>query len=155
MKNEKLTCSGESYSSVADWVKNQVKQEEIDKYLENGHDFIDDAKIKRLIAEKTDCSKERLRDILAKAHDINLMDDEDVAYLVNIKDPEMRQEVFKAAEEIKKRTHEKVNGCTCLLPALCATKPTPQTSAVKTSKSELITDFLFEIKLFSPIRVVL
>ena len=106
MKNEKLTCSGESYSSVADWVKNQVKQEEIDKYLENGHDFIDDAKIKRLIAEKTDCSKERLRDILAKAHDINLMDDEDVAYLVNIKDPEMRQEVFKAAEEIKNKVYD-------------------------------------------------
>ena len=34
------TCSGEKISSVSDWVKNQIKQEEIDKYLENNHDFM-------------------------------------------------------------------------------------------------------------------
>ena len=42
------TCSGEKISSVSDWVKNQIKQDEIDKYLENNHDFIDDAKIKQI-----------------------------------------------------------------------------------------------------------
>ena len=106
MKNEKFTCSGETYSSVADWVKNQIKQEEIDKYMYDGHDFIDDAHIKNLIAEKTDCTKERLHDILQKAFDVNLMDDEDVAYLVNIKDPEMRQEVFEAAKKIKNKVYD-------------------------------------------------
>ena len=75
MENPKNSCSGENLKSVSSWVKDQIKQEEIDKYMYDGHDFIDDAKIKRMIEEKTGCSKERLRDILAKAHDINLMDD--------------------------------------------------------------------------------
>lgn len=106
MENPKTSCSGENLKSVSSWVKDQIKQEEIDKYMYDGHDFIDDAKIKRMIEEKKDVSKERLRDILAKAHDINLMDDEDVAYLVNIKDPDMRVEVFKAAEEIKNKVYD-------------------------------------------------
>ena len=97
------TCSGEKISSVSDWVKNQIKQEEIDKYLENGHDFIDDAKIKQTLQDNQKVSKERIRGILEKAHEINLMDDADVAALVNVKDPDLRQEVFQAAEEIKKQ----------------------------------------------------
>ena len=97
------TCSGEKISSVSDWVKNQIKQEEIDKYLENNHDFIDDAKIKQTLQDNQKVSKERIRGILEKAHEINLMDDADVAALVNVTDPDLRQEVFQAAEEIKKQ----------------------------------------------------
>ena len=100
------TCSGEKISSVSDWVKNQIKQEEIDKYLENGHDFIDDAKIKQTLQDNQKVSKERIRGILEKAHEINLMDDADVAALVNVKDPDLRQEVFQAAEEIKKQVYD-------------------------------------------------
>ena len=53
------TCSGEKISSVSDWVKNQIKQEEIDKYLENNRDFIDDAKIKQTLQDNQKVSKER------------------------------------------------------------------------------------------------
>ena len=83
------TCSGEKISSVSDWVKNQIKQEEIDKYLENNHDFIDDAKIKQTLQDNQKVSKERIRGILEKAHEINLMDDADVAALVNVTDPDL------------------------------------------------------------------
>jgi 2-iminoacetate synthase len=100
------TCSGEKISSVSDWVKNQIKQEEIDKYLENNHDFIDDAKIKQTLQDNQKVSKERIRGILEKAHEINLMDDADVAALVNVTDPDLRQEVFQAAEEIKKQVYD-------------------------------------------------
>ena len=34
------------------------------------------------------------------------MDDADVAALVNVKDPDLRQEVFQAAEEIKKQVYD-------------------------------------------------
>lgn len=104
--NNDCTCSGEQISSTANWVKDQIKQNEIDKYMENGHDFIDDAKIKQTIANNASASKERIREILQKAHDINLMDDADVAALVNVKDPDIRQEVFKAAEEIKQKVYD-------------------------------------------------
>ena len=95
-------------NNVADWVKSQIKQDQIDRYLENGKDFIDDDYINRTLAENTEekLDKARLTDILQKAHDITLMDDADVAALCNIKDPELRALVFKAAEEIKQKVYD-------------------------------------------------
>ncbi len=95
-------------NNVADWVKSQIKQDEIDRYMEGGKDFIDDDYINRTLAENTaeKLDKTRLTDILQKAYDINLMDDADVAALCNIKDPELRALVFKAAEEIKQKVYD-------------------------------------------------
>src|SRR5574344_1255574 len=99
-------CSGESRQSVADWVKAQIKQDEIDKYKTNGYDFIDDDYINRTLEENRSAEKERIRGILNKAHEIHLMDDKDVAALCNITDPDLREEVFTAAEEIKKQVYD-------------------------------------------------
>ena len=53
MKNEStFSCSGEPVTTTAQWVKSQIKDEEIEKYLKDGKDFIDDEKIERLISEK-------------------------------------------------------------------------------------------------------
>lgn len=92
--------------SVADWVKAQIKQDEIDKYEKNGHDFIDDSYIKQTLRDNCTVEKERIRGILNKAHEIKLMDDKDVAALCNVTDPDLRQEVFTAAEEIKKQVYD-------------------------------------------------
>ena len=99
-------CSGESRESVAAWVKDQIKQDEIDRYMDNGHDFIDDDYINRTLDENRQTEKARIRGILDKAHEIRLMNDKDVATLCNITDPELRSEVFKAAEEIKKQVYD-------------------------------------------------
>lgn len=106
--NDTETCSGESRKSVADWVKNQINQDEIDRYMNGLHDFIDDDYIRHTLQENTaeKVEKQRIRGILEKAHEINLMDDSDVAALCNVTDPELRAEVFKAAEEIKKQVYD-------------------------------------------------
>lgn len=104
--SEGTCCSGESRESVAQWVKAQIKQDEIDKYEKDGHDFIDDSYINETLAQNRIVEKERIRGILNKAHEIRLMDDRDVAALLNITDPDMRQEVFTAAEEIKKQVYD-------------------------------------------------
>ncbi|MGP1587088.1 MAG: [FeFe] hydrogenase H-cluster radical SAM maturase HydG [Treponemataceae bacterium] len=106
MKSCKNSCSAQNEKTVVNWIKNQIKQEEIDKYLENGKDFIDDEKIKNLIAKNSEPSVFRVREILKKAHSIELLSDEDTAVLVNVKDPQLRLEVFKAAEEIKKQVYD-------------------------------------------------
>ena len=42
------TCSGENKTSVKDWVQAQIKEEENEKYLIDGKDFIDDEKMMKI-----------------------------------------------------------------------------------------------------------
>ncbi|ULQ58456.1 [FeFe] hydrogenase H-cluster radical SAM maturase HydG [Brucepastera parasyntrophica] len=98
--------TGTGTVSVKDWVKAQIKQDEITPYLENGRDFIDDEKIETSIRENAGAEAERIRAIIRKAYDIKLMDDADVAALVGVTDPGLRNEVFEAAKEIKKKVYD-------------------------------------------------
>ncbi len=74
--------------------------------MEGGQDFIYGSHIRRVLEENRTVEKERIRGILNKAHEIRLMSDSDVAALCNITDPDLRQEVFTAAEEIKKQVYD-------------------------------------------------
>ena len=67
------TCSGENKTSVKDWVQAQIKEEENEKYLIDGKDFIDDEKINNLLKANQNPSKEKIREILKKAFDIKLL----------------------------------------------------------------------------------
>ena len=95
------TCSGENKTSVKDWVQAQIKEEENEKYLIDGKDFIDDEKINNLLDANQNPSKEKIREILKKAFDIKLLSDEDTACLLNVTDPELKEEVFETAKQIK------------------------------------------------------
>ena len=74
--------------------------------MEGGRDFIDDAFIKRTLEQNQEPSKERVRGILEKAFEVRLMSDEDTAALCNVKDPDLRAEVFEAAARIKKQVYD-------------------------------------------------
>ncbi len=106
--------------SVADWQKNYIKQDEIDRYLIGGKDFIDDAAIERSIEANANATPERIRAIIKKAYDIKLMPSEDVAALVNVTDPALRDEVFKAAREIKTKVYD--NRVVTFAPLYCGSK---------------------------------
>ncbi|HPS44793.1 MAG TPA: [FeFe] hydrogenase H-cluster radical SAM maturase HydG, partial [Treponemataceae bacterium] len=106
--------------SIADWQKNLIKQDEIDRYLIDGKDFIDDDAIEADLAKNRGASPERVRAILKKAHDIKLMDASDVAALVTVTDPALRAEVFKAAEEIKTKVYD--NRIVTFAPLYCGSK---------------------------------
>lgn len=106
--------------SVADWQKNLIKQDEIDRYLENGKDFIDDDAIETELAKNRAASPERIRAIIKKAYDIKLLDGADVAALVNVTDPELKAEVFKAAKEIKTKVYD--NRVVTFAPLYCGSK---------------------------------
>ena len=67
------TCSGANKTSVKDWVQAQIKEEENEKYLIDGKDFIDDEKINNLLEANQNPSKEKIREILKKAFDIKLL----------------------------------------------------------------------------------
>ncbi|OJF76349.1 MAG: [FeFe] hydrogenase H-cluster radical SAM maturase HydG [Treponema sp. CETP13] len=105
---------------IKDWKNHLVKQDEIDRYLVNGKDFIDDDAIEAEIAANKVTTEEELHAILDKAKDINLMPSKDVAKLVNITDPKMRNEIYEAACQIKKQVYD--NRLVTFAPLYCGSK---------------------------------
>lgn len=103
-----------------DWKNHLVKQDEIDRYLIDGKDFIDDEAIEAEIAANKVTTQEELHAILAKAKKINLMPSKDVAKLVNITDPKMRQEIYETACQIKKQVYD--NRLVTFAPLYCGSK---------------------------------
>lgn len=106
--------------STSTWEKNLVKQNEIDRYLENGKDFIDDDAIEREIENGQGASAEEIRAIVKKAYEITLMDSSDVAKLLGVTDPELKEEIFTAAREIKNQVYD--NRVVTFAPLYCSSK---------------------------------
>ncbi|HHU35811.1 MAG TPA: [FeFe] hydrogenase H-cluster radical SAM maturase HydG, partial [Treponema sp.] len=96
----------EGKRSVKEWKDNLVKQDEIDRYLVNGKDFIDDDAIEAEIEKNKNPSPERIRKIIKKAYEIKLMDSADVAALMHVTDPDLKEEIFTAAREIKTQVYD-------------------------------------------------
>lgn len=106
--------------SVAEWQKELIKQDEIDRYLIGGKDFIDDDAIEAELAKNREATPERIRAIIKKSFDIKLMDASDVATLVNVTDPTLRSEVFEAAKKIKTKVYD--NRVVTFAPLYCGSK---------------------------------
>ena len=110
----------EGKRSVKEWKDNLVKQDEIDRYLVNGKDFIDDDAIEAEIEKNKNPSPERIRKIIKKAYEIKLMDSADVAALMHVTDPDLKEEIFTAAREIKTQVYD--NRVVTFAPLYCGSK---------------------------------
>lgn len=106
--------------SVGEWVKTVIRQDEIDRYLDKGADFIDDEAIESDLARGKEAQAEEIRAIIRKAYNIKLMDARDVAALVQVTDPAMKEEVFRAAREIKTKVYD--NRVVTFAPLYCGSK---------------------------------
>lgn len=88
------------------WAKQVIKQDEIDKYLINGKDFIDEGLIFDKLAKNQNPDKQYIRDIIQKSLDIKRLDPDETAALLNVKDEELWEEMFAAAAEVKKKIYD-------------------------------------------------
>lgn len=104
--------------TVKEFLAKTVKQEEIDKYLIDGKDFIDDEKIDSQIRENVKPDKSRVREILAKAKTIELLTPDETAALINVTDADMWHEIQDAAVEIKHKVYD--NRIVTFAPLYCA-----------------------------------
>ena len=50
-------------AAIVEWASNVIKQDEIDRYLVDGKDFVDDALIERLLADQTEPDPALVREI--------------------------------------------------------------------------------------------
>jgi len=92
--------------SVRGWVRDRIKPEQIEKYLHNGRDFIDESAIERALASNPGCDAQRVRDILAKSLAIETLTPDETACLLNVTDPELLTEMRQAAAAVKKKVYD-------------------------------------------------
>ncbi len=91
---------------MKEWIAQVVRQEEIDKYLVNGKDFVDEREIVRELEETRGPDVGMVRDILQKSLDIKLLTPRETAVLLNVEDPELLEEMKGVALEVKKRVYD-------------------------------------------------
>ncbi|MBP8912343.1 MAG: [FeFe] hydrogenase H-cluster radical SAM maturase HydG [Phycisphaerae bacterium] len=92
--------------SVRGWVRDRIKPEQIEKYLHNGRDFIDESAIEEALASNPGCDAQRVRDILAKSLAIETLTPDETACLLNVTDPELLTEMRQAAAAVKKKVYD-------------------------------------------------
>ncbi len=87
------------------WAKNVIKQDEVDKYLIDGKDFIDDKLINKQIEENKNPGKSRIKDILAKSYDLQTLAPEETAALLDVTDPEILSEMYETGLKVKQKVY--------------------------------------------------
>lgn len=90
---------------VKEWMENIVKEEEIEKYLENGRDFIDDTQIESLLAETKNPEPQKVRDIIDKSLSLARLEPEETATLLNVSNPELWEEMYQAGGVLKRKVY--------------------------------------------------
>ncbi|MBN1806850.1 MAG: [FeFe] hydrogenase H-cluster radical SAM maturase HydG [Sedimentisphaerales bacterium] len=88
------------------WIKQRIKSEQIEKYLENGKCFIDNTRIEQALAENKNSDPKRIRDILQKSLAIETLSPEETACLLHVKEPELLAEMQQVAAEVKTKVYD-------------------------------------------------
>ena len=92
--------------SAAQYVKSVVRQDQIDKYLKNGKDFIDDKLLKSEIANAKTPDAAQVRDIIAKSLSMQTLTTAETATLLKVDDPELLAEMGEAGLKAKKFVYD-------------------------------------------------
>jgi len=87
------------------WIDSQIKQDEIDRYLVNGKDFIDEELIARVLREQAAPSDTQIREIIAKSLEIERLEPFETAALLNCRSEELWSEMADAGLRIKQKVY--------------------------------------------------
>ncbi|MEI7750774.1 MAG: [FeFe] hydrogenase H-cluster radical SAM maturase HydG [Candidatus Omnitrophota bacterium] len=93
-------------SAETAWIAERIKQDQIDRYLEQGRDFIDDAAIWKKIEMAREPEASTVRAILSRSLAVETLTPEELATLIRVQDPEMLQKMEAAAFQIKKKVYD-------------------------------------------------
>lgn len=88
------------------WMDMVIKENEITRYMEDGRDFINDEEIWEKLIKNQKVELSRIREILQKSLSIETLLPDETAALLNVKDPEIWQEIFETAAKIKKKVYD-------------------------------------------------
>lgn len=105
-------------TNTLDWTKQVIKQDEIDRYLKDGKDFINDDLINEKILNQANPEKQYIKDIIKKSLSIERLTPDETAALINVKDEELWQEMFEAAGKVKRTVYD--NRIVTFAPLYCS-----------------------------------
>lgn len=100
------------------WIENVIKAEEYEKYMKNGKDFINDDEIWEKLEKNKSPDPKRIREIIQKAFDLELLPPDDTAALLSVEDPQLWSEIFDAAGKIKRKVYD--NRIVTFAPLYCS-----------------------------------
>lgn len=92
--------------NVKEWAQQVVKPAEIEKYLIDGKDFIDENLIFSNLEKHKNPDPQQVRDILKKSLGINLLSPEETAILLNVEDKELLEDMRATALEVKRKVYD-------------------------------------------------
>ncbi len=93
--------------SISDWMKSIIKEDETAQFMRGGKDFINDEEIEELLRKNRNVERQKIKDIIRKSLDIERLEPDETAALLNVNDEELWEEIFKAAGEIKTKVYDK------------------------------------------------
>ena len=102
------------------WKDTVIRQDEIDRYLIDGRDFIDDGLIESLMEGNANPDPGRIRGIIDKAMSISTLLPEETAALLQVRDAELWREMFEAAARIKTAVYD--NRVVTFAPLYCGNR---------------------------------
>lgn len=92
--------------SPMEWSKQVIKQDEIDKYLIDGKDFINEEEIMNKLKSNENPDKSYIRSIMDKALSIHTLTPDETAALINVKDEELWEELYEVSNKIKRKVYD-------------------------------------------------
>ena len=87
-------------------IDNQIKENEISKYLDKGNDFIKEQLIYDQLKNNQKFDKKQINDILEKSLSLQTLTTEEVAVLINVKDKDILLKMQEIALKIKKKVYD-------------------------------------------------
>jgi 2-iminoacetate synthase len=88
------------------WVKDRIKPEQVEKYLDRGRQFLDEAALEQALARNVNPDPQRVREILAKSLAIETLTPDETACLLHVEDPALLAEMRQAAAAVKTKVYD-------------------------------------------------
>lgn len=88
------------------WLEARIREDEIEKYLVDGKDFIPQDEIPQLLARHTNPDPKQVRDLLAKSLAIQSLSPAETAVLLNVNDPQLLAEMKATALKVKLKVYD-------------------------------------------------
>jgi 2-iminoacetate synthase len=92
-------------AGCSEWVSRLIRPEEIERYLRNGRDFVDEELIWSELEKQRNPDRSRIRDIVAKSLSLKRLDPPETAALLNCTDEDLWQEMYAAGLRVKQNVY--------------------------------------------------